>query len=78
MIAVRRFFQNGRVSMRSYARLTALITEPIAPLAAHTAPAPPSTSAVMLAPPFESFCKPSMKWMTPCGEIGARNDCSWS
>jgi len=33
-----RTFQNGRVSRRPYARLTALITLPIAPLAAHTAP----------------------------------------
>src|SRR5438270_4399905 len=64
--------------MRSYARLTAFITELIAPDAAHTAPTPPTTSATTSAFPFWSFCSPSMKWMTPCGATEERNDCSWS
>ena len=43
--AIARTFQNGRVSIRSYALLTALIIELIAPLAAQTAPKNPSTNA---------------------------------
>ena len=58
---MRRTFQNGRVSTRSYARFTALTIVPIAPLAAHTAPSKPATNAITDALPCESFWSPSMK-----------------
>ena len=44
-IAMIRVFQNGRVSTRSQARLTALMTAFIAPLAAQTVPKAPITKA---------------------------------
>src|SRR5437667_12848312 len=44
-IATPRTFHNGRVSGRSYAAFPALITDLIAPLAAHTAPATPIAKA---------------------------------
>src|SRR6266576_1964506 len=46
-IAIPRTFQKGRVSGRSYARLTALITEVIAPLATQTAPKKPIRNDVV-------------------------------
>ena len=44
--ASRRTFQNGRVSSRSSARLTALMIEAVAPLAAHRAPTTPMKRAI--------------------------------
>ena len=55
-----RVFQNGRVSTRSYARLTALITAPIAPLAAQVAPAAPTTNATTDVPFDVSCCSVSI------------------
>ena len=53
-IEIRRTFQNGRVSIRSYALLTDLTTEPIAPEATQTAANRPITSATIEPPPPES------------------------
>ena len=70
-IAVARVFQKGRVSGRSYARLTALITEFIAPLAIQTAAKKPITNAAADVPPCESRCRLSMNVITPFGAIGS-------
>ena len=73
-----RVFQNGRVSTRSYARLTALITALIAPLAAQTAPAAPTTNATTDVPLDVSCCSVSIVSRTSPGATGARNSCSAS
>jgi hypothetical protein len=56
-IATARTFQNGRVSCRSIAFLTALTTVPIAPLATQTAKKKPTAKAATEVPPCESFCR---------------------
>src|SRR5436309_3135087 len=71
-IATARTFQIGRVSCRSTARFTALITDDIAPLAAQTAPKKPIRNAAAEVPPFESFCRLVMNLITPFGAIGSR------
>ena len=70
-MAIARSFQNGRVSGRSYARFTALITEPIAPLATQTAARNPMRNAAFDVPPCESCCRPVMNPITPPGAIGS-------
>jgi hypothetical protein len=72
-IDVRRTFQNGLVSIRSYAVFTALITEFIAPLAAHTAPKAPSTTAKAEPDPWALFCAVSIASMTAPGAMTPRN-----
>ena len=69
-------FQTGRVSTRSYARLTAFSTEPIAPLAAQVAPARPITKASTDVPVDVSCCSVSTVSSTSPGAIGARNSFS--
>jgi hypothetical protein len=75
-IAISRVFQNGLVSTRSYARLTDLITAPMAPLAAHTASEAPTTNAITEVSVEVSFCSVSIVSTTSFGATGVRN--SWS
>src|SRR5215208_1927003 len=49
------------------------MTDPIAPLAAQTAPKKPITNAAADVPPPESSCRLEMNLITPFGAIGSRS-----